>query len=383
MLTTSKRKAVYNKLKKALETGIYPPGSRLPNEPELAEKMGVSRLTLRFVLAQLERENHLVRIKGQGTFVKDSGRDGRTRILAVMANIPNFIQEATLLNELYKVGEACNAILEPVEPAIARNLSDSEIRKLFDSGHCKGLIYISFDLETPDEMRSVWKKLNVPSVFFFFDSSFTPPDLPSECLLINCDVPGMIREALTCLRNRGHRKTALILNGNLNSVSPERVSGLLEVCGMVKDEKLIFSGSSGLREFGANLIELLHSDDPPTAICCGSSVMALQLYHLLNSHNIPIPGKTAVIAVGQTPLGAGLFSPSLTTVFCQWHEFAVEAWEYLSGAVVTPGKGVNHPPKVILKNYLFERQSIGNEAGSPVSAKSICKKKKDQLIKEI
>ncbi|MBO5791516.1 MAG: winged helix-turn-helix transcriptional regulator [Lentisphaeria bacterium] len=63
MLTTSKRKAVYNKLKKALETGIYPPGSRLPNEPELAEKMGVSRLTLRFVLAQLERENHLVRIK--------------------------------------------------------------------------------------------------------------------------------------------------------------------------------------------------------------------------------------------------------------------------------------------------------------------------------
>jgi DNA-binding LacI/PurR family transcriptional regulator len=382
MLTTSKRKNVYNKLKEAIADGSFPPGSRLPNEPELAEVLGVSRLTLRYVLAQLETENTLVRIKGKGTFVKDV-REERLRILVVMANIPNFTQEATLLNELYKVGEAHNALLDPVEPAVVRNMSDSEIKELFSSGRYRGMIYISFNLDEPEELRSIWKKLQVPSVFFFFNSRFTPPRMPGNALIVNCDVPGMIREALTCLRNRGYRKTALILNGNLNSVSPERVSGLLELCGMVNDEKLIFSGSSGLREFGANLIELLHSDNPPTAICCGSSVMALQLYHLLNSHNIPIPGKTAVIAVGQTPLGAGLFSPSLTTVFCQWHEFAVEAWKYLSGAVVTPGKGVNHPPKVILKNYLFERQSIGNEAGSPVSAKSICKKKKDQLIKEI
>ena len=106
MLTTTKRKAIYNKLKKALAEGIYPPGSRLPNEPELAEKLGISRLTLRHVLAQLETENFLVRIKGQGTFVKNSGSDGKVRILVVMANIPNFIQEATLLNELYKVGRS-------------------------------------------------------------------------------------------------------------------------------------------------------------------------------------------------------------------------------------------------------------------------------------
>ena len=37
MLTTSKRKYVYNKLREAISSGSFPPGSRLPNEPELAE----------------------------------------------------------------------------------------------------------------------------------------------------------------------------------------------------------------------------------------------------------------------------------------------------------------------------------------------------------
>ena len=360
MLTTSKRKAVYNILKKELADGIYPPGSRLPNEPELAEKLGVSRLTLRHVLAQLERENLLVRAKGQGTFVKEAD-SSKVRILAVLANIPNFIQENTLLTELYKVGEAQNAILEPVEPAIARNLSDSEIEALFTSGHCKGLIYISFDLDGHDEVRPVWKKLKVPAVFFFFNSSFTPAGLPQGSLIINCDVPGMIREALTCLRNRGHRKTALILNGNLNNVSPESVSGFLDEWGMENDERLIFPDLKAHPQWHASFIKLLHSADPPTAICCGSSVMALQLYHLLNTLDIPVPGKTAVIAVGQTPLGAGLLTPSLTTVFCQWHEFAVEAWNYLLGAVITPGKEIPRKKRIILKNYLFERKSTENE----------------------
>lgn len=365
MLTTTKRKAIYNKLKKALAEGIYPPGSRLPNEPELAEKLGISRLTLRHVLAQLETENFLVRIKGQGTFVKNSGSDGKVRILVVMANIPNFIQEATLLNELYKVGEAQNALLEPVEPAIARNLSDHEIEALFSSGRFKGLIYISFNLDAPDEMRPVWKKLNVPAVFFFFNSSFTPAALPRESLVITCDVPGMIHEALICLRNRGHRKAALLLNGNLNAVSAEKVSRLLEECGMEKDERLIFSTLKENPQYCASLTELLRSGAPPSAICCGSSVAALQLYHLLNSLDIPVPGKTAVIAVGQTPLGAGLFSPSLTTVFCQWHEFAVEAWQYLLEAIVTPEKERPHKKRITLKNYLFERESTVNETSVP------------------
>lgn len=357
MLNTSKRKAVYGKLKEAIASGSYPPGSRLPNEPELAEKLGVSRLTLRHVLAQLERENTLIRVKGQGTFVKDA-HDGRIRILVIMANIPNFTQEATLLNELYKVGEAHNALLEPVEPAIVSNLSDNDIKALFDSERYQGMIYISFNLDAPEEMRPIWKKLHIPSVFFFFNSLFTPRRMPEHALVINCDVPGMIREALTYLSNCGHRKAALLLNGNINCVPFEKAADLLKECRMDhSDDMILPCKKTGASNWQEQLVRLLKTQLPPTAICCGSSVMALKIYSILRENGIRPAEDMAVLAVGQTPLGAGLLTPSLTTVFCQWQEFAETAWQYLLNAMLSRTAVLSRPRELILKNYLFERQS--------------------------
>lgn len=46
-----------------------PPGARLPSENELAESQGVSRLTARAALRELERRFMVTRIRGKGTFV--------------------------------------------------------------------------------------------------------------------------------------------------------------------------------------------------------------------------------------------------------------------------------------------------------------------------
>jgi DNA-binding GntR family transcriptional regulator len=47
----------------------YPPGGRLPSETELSEELGVSRATIRTVLARLAVEGLILRKQGDGTYI--------------------------------------------------------------------------------------------------------------------------------------------------------------------------------------------------------------------------------------------------------------------------------------------------------------------------
>ena len=58
-------------LRGAIVRGAYKPGDRLPGEPELAERHGVSRITARQAVMHLAREKLVVRRQGKGTFVAE------------------------------------------------------------------------------------------------------------------------------------------------------------------------------------------------------------------------------------------------------------------------------------------------------------------------
>jgi len=58
-------------LRNAIALGTYKAGDRLPAEPELAERHGVSRITARQAVMQLVRERLVVRRQGKGTFVAE------------------------------------------------------------------------------------------------------------------------------------------------------------------------------------------------------------------------------------------------------------------------------------------------------------------------
>jgi GntR family transcriptional regulator len=57
--------------------GSYPPGSALPTEDKLCERYGVSRITVRRTLSDLEAQELVERRQGRGTFVKTSAVPGR------------------------------------------------------------------------------------------------------------------------------------------------------------------------------------------------------------------------------------------------------------------------------------------------------------------
>ncbi|MBE3560299.1 MAG: GntR family transcriptional regulator [Ktedonobacteraceae bacterium] len=66
---------LYHQLKLALqseiEQGIYQAGARLPSEAELTRQYGVSRITVRQALDELEAEGLIVRRHGKGTYVAE------------------------------------------------------------------------------------------------------------------------------------------------------------------------------------------------------------------------------------------------------------------------------------------------------------------------
>ena len=57
----------------AIKLGLLPPGTRLPAERELCDKLGIARSTLRQALVALVQSGHLhaTRGRGGGTFVTD------------------------------------------------------------------------------------------------------------------------------------------------------------------------------------------------------------------------------------------------------------------------------------------------------------------------
>ncbi|QQO10779.1 GntR family transcriptional regulator [Breznakiella homolactica] len=62
---------ITERIKEAIRNREYKPNERIPGEPELMEFFGVSRITIRKAMTELENEGLLVKKQGKGTFVSN------------------------------------------------------------------------------------------------------------------------------------------------------------------------------------------------------------------------------------------------------------------------------------------------------------------------
>jgi GntR family transcriptional regulator len=58
-----------------IRTGDYPPGSRIPSEPQLARDYGIGRPTVRQAIEMLVRRRLLIRRRGSGTYVRSPKKE--------------------------------------------------------------------------------------------------------------------------------------------------------------------------------------------------------------------------------------------------------------------------------------------------------------------
>ncbi|HZO78154.1 MAG TPA: GntR family transcriptional regulator [Solirubrobacteraceae bacterium] len=67
----SLRHRIADRLRERVQEGEFVAGTRLPSEPELARRLGVSRSSLRSAITLLEADGILRRMHGSGTFVTE------------------------------------------------------------------------------------------------------------------------------------------------------------------------------------------------------------------------------------------------------------------------------------------------------------------------
>jgi GntR family transcriptional regulator, N-acetylglucosamine utilization regulator len=96
-------------IRQRIESGEWPPGDRIPAEDRLCELLGVSRITVRHAIRNLEESGLLRREHGRGTFVRSA------TVVAGTRDLTSFTDEMLRLGLV-----AGSKVLEAVEvPALA------------------------------------------------------------------------------------------------------------------------------------------------------------------------------------------------------------------------------------------------------------------------
>ncbi|QLC20780.1 FadR family transcriptional regulator [Parasphingopyxis sp. CP4] len=114
---SSKRlyQSVAQKIGKLIDDGVYSPGSRLPGERELAEQLGVSRVTIREAEIALQAVGRLEIKTGSGVYVREAPAGDTEKLPTASA---------------FEVTEARLLVESEAAALAAQNITDEEIEQL-------------------------------------------------------------------------------------------------------------------------------------------------------------------------------------------------------------------------------------------------------------
>lgn len=88
-----KKSFVYETLKDDILQGKLLPGAKLPSEPDLARDLKVGRWTLREAFKRLEDEGYLIRVKAQGTYIKEREIPLEEKVISMLVPYPDFLNQ--------------------------------------------------------------------------------------------------------------------------------------------------------------------------------------------------------------------------------------------------------------------------------------------------
>ncbi|MBR6586481.1 MAG: GntR family transcriptional regulator [Kiritimatiellae bacterium] len=312
---------IYSSLKKSIEKREFSADHRIPSEPELCDRFGVARNTVRQALALLLSQGLIEKHKGKGSFITPKG-ERKTSVIGLL--IPDF-SSASFFSSLKSELENNAAKLGyRVRLETSRRTTDDEIVKSIRKAARKlavdrveGVIFRPHlnpeHIDANKEILSIFQHTKTPVVLI--DSDISPRPERSDCDLVAVDNVCAGRRIAAHLLDNGRTKIAFMMSGVEISSNANWENRLFGIAGEVAVRGMD-DGVSTLRfppDDTESLRVLFRSRRRPDAIACGNDRAAAMLVESLKAIGKRVPEDVAVTGFDDESFARSSVPP-LTTI---------------------------------------------------------------------
>lgn len=309
---------ISQQLQSKIANGIYAPGTFLPSERILCDELGISRMTLRKSLDELEASGYVVRQQGRGTLVVSSplqketppaapeAADGLCVVFILCAeNGRDRFSETFHANLFYNIERQCTKLGYHLiyKTCNKDDLLDDILRGLNPSF----LILSSFITQ---ELLDQVEQKKVPAVIVNYQDD--------RFVSIQNDEAGGASQIVQYLIDQGHQRIGVLTGPRRYLTTEQRLAAwesTLRANGLSPDQMFIHFGDWEF-ECGmdaADRIAALAPDDRPDAVFAFNDKSAAGLIRGLAARGIAVPDDISVVGFDDMPICTEM-SPQLTTV---------------------------------------------------------------------
>ena len=352
---------IYSSLKESIAAREFSTDRKIPSEPELCERFGVARNTVRQALALLLSQGLIEKRKGKGSFITKKG-ERKTGVIGLL--IPDFSSasffsslKAELESNAAKLGykirlessrhTAGDQMVKDIRKA-ARKLAVDRVEGVIFRPHLN-----PEHSAANKEILSIFQHTETPVVLI--DSDISPRPERSDCDLVAVDNVSAGRRIAAHLLDTGRRRLAFMMSGVdicSNANWENRLFGIAgEVAVRGMDE-----GVSTLRfspDDTESLRTLFRSRRRPDAIACGNDKTAAALVESIKAIGGRIPEDVAVTGFDDESVARSSVPP-LTTIRQPAGLIAKTAFKTLLARIRYPN---NDPRGILLDAPLIIRKS--------------------------
>ncbi|MCF4121064.1 LacI family DNA-binding transcriptional regulator [Antribacter sp. KLBMP9083] len=332
---------------------------RGPTMGDVAERAGVSRTTVSFVLNDRADAG-----------IPDETRRRVIDAAAALGYRPNAGARALAARRSDWYGIVTEIVTAPFAVDVIKGAQD----RALEQG--KFLLIASSESEVATEAAGIEKLLEQRIEGLLYAATWHRavhvPDIVREvpAVLVNCfdadgSLPAVVpdevgggRRATQRLLDAGHTRIGLVTLDPAIPASVGRRQGYeeaLDAAGIPVDTSLVVAGDATADGGYSAASELLDRADRPTAIFCGNDRMAMGAYDAIKERGLTIPGDVAVVGFDNQELIAAYLRPRLTTVALPFQEMGARGVDML--AALTAGQSIG-TEIVTIDCPLLERSSV-------------------------